>query len=185
MPTLEPPDPATYLARPTGSTGFVLVGPQTRARYFPDGPGPGCTKMRLSPGALGRSVRGLADRDVPLDALEPAVTRHAGLAGKATVLLAEGRRVSEVAAALNLSERHLRTVFADATGLSPTQFTRIRRVRFVLEHLDRPLGELAAHAGYYDQAHLTTEFRRVMGVPPGAFAAGHRPAAEPCRGAGR
>jgi AraC-like DNA-binding protein len=31
---------------------------------------------------------------------------------------------------------------------------------------------LAAEAGYYDQSHLVAEFRRLMRVTPGAFAAG-------------
>jgi AraC-like DNA-binding protein len=34
---------------------------------------------------------------------------------------------------------------------------------------------LAAEAGYYDQSHLVAEFRRLMRVTPGAFAAGRVP----------
>ena len=40
--------------------------------------------------------------------------------------------------------------------------------------------DIAATAGYYDQSHMTAEFRHFMGVPPAAFTAGRRPAATPC-----
>jgi AraC-like DNA-binding protein len=39
---------------------------------------------------------------------------------------------------------------------------------------------LAAELGYYDQAHLSREFRAAMGVPPGAYLAGDLPAATYC-----
>jgi AraC-like DNA-binding protein len=186
VPTLEPPDHATYLARPAGSTAVVLVGPQTRARYHPDGPGPGCVKMRLRPGhagVFGVSPRDLADRDVPVTELRPdrPDPRRTRLVERAATMLSAGTAVHEVAAGLHLSERHLRTLFTDATGLPPSRFVRIARVRFVLDHLDLPLRDLAAVAGYYDQSHLTTDFRRVMGVPPAAFLAGAHPATTPCR----
>jgi AraC-like DNA-binding protein len=42
------------------------------------------------------------------------------------------------------------------------------------------LTQLAAEAGYYDQSHMTAEFRRMMGVSPGAFVAGQLPVAAPC-----
>ncbi|NUU21634.1 MAG: AraC family transcriptional regulator, partial [Streptomycetaceae bacterium] len=45
----------------------------------------------------------------------------------------------------------------------------------------RPLADLATDVGYNDQAHLTGEFRRLMGVPPAAFRRGERPTATACR----
>ena len=39
---------------------------------------------------------------------------------------------------------------------------------------------LAADTGYYDQSHMTAEFRAVMGVPPSAYRAGRLPAPGHC-----
>ncbi|MFJ8018864.1 hypothetical protein [Streptomyces sp. NPDC096311] len=45
----------------------------------------------------------------------------------------------------------------------------------------RPVAaDIAATAGYYDQSHMTAEFRHFMGVPAAAFTAGRRLAPTPC-----
>jgi AraC-like DNA-binding protein len=91
--------------------------------------------------------------------------------------------VPVVARRLAVSERHLRTVFSDFTGLSPKRYQRISRVRRVLASARnaRPgWAQLAATAGYYDQSHMTAEFRSMMGVPPAAFFAGRLPPLQPC-----
>ncbi|MFC4942262.1 helix-turn-helix domain-containing protein [Pseudonocardia sp. GCM10023141] len=91
-------------------------------------------------------------------------------------------RLPEVARSVGVSERHLRALFTDGVGMAPKQFSSIRRVRGILDQLGPGDGwaALAARAGYYDQSHLTAEFRGVMGVPPGAYRAGRLPAAAPC-----
>jgi AraC-like DNA-binding protein len=90
-------------------------------------------------------------------------------------------QLPEIARSLRISERHLRNLFALGVGISPKHFARIDRVRSVLNHAKRGhWAQLAARAGYYDQSHMTGEFRRMMGVPPTAFIAGHLPAARPC-----
>lgn len=102
----------------------------------------------------------------------------AGLSGAAGP---RPERVGVIARRLSLSERHLRNLFADHVGVSPKRFARIDRVRRVLATADdRGWAELASTFGYYDQSHLTAEFRALMGVPPAAFAAGRLPAARSC-----
>jgi AraC-like DNA-binding protein len=82
---------------------------------------------------------------------------------------------------LHLSERQLRTIFTDTVGISPKHFTRIDRLRAVLAGAGRgSWSDLAVAAGYYDQAHLTVEFRTIMGVPPAAFVSGRLPSATLC-----
>lgn len=94
---------------------------------------------------------------------------------------AERPTVVSIAQRLGVSERHLRNVFANGVGISLRKFARIQRVRTVLARTgEHRLAELAQGAGYYDQSHMTAEFRDLMGVPPGAFIAGRRPAALPC-----
>ncbi|WP_083683398.1 helix-turn-helix domain-containing protein [Actinoalloteichus fjordicus] len=114
---------------------------------------------------------------------------RAGLLREATARLAGGlrrtpERLGDAARDLGLSERQLRTVFTRAVGLSPRRFARVTRVRTVLAATGAGVGSwsrLAADAGYYDQSHLTAEFREVMQVTPGRFAAGSLPEAVPCR----
>jgi AraC-like DNA-binding protein len=78
--------------------------------------------------------------------------------------------VSEVADHLGVSERHLRRVFREAVGVSPKAFARLRRfqraVRAAREDGAASWASIAAGAGYYDQAHLITEFRAIAGVTP-------------------
>ncbi len=192
---------------------LVVVGPRTRARYHVGEPGPWCVRARLHTGRaqrlLGRSARELVDEVVTLRTFgdEPADLgsgdevfarllagslpagaqddpRRDRLVREATTLLSSGAGgVAAVARRLHISERHLRNLFADSTGLSPKHFARIHRVRKVLIRT-RPWAELAADAGYYDQAHLTGEFRRLMGVAPAAFRRGELPAATRCHAPG-
>ncbi|MET9342062.1 helix-turn-helix domain-containing protein [Nonomuraea sp. NPDC003804] len=90
-------------------------------------------------------------------------------------------RVPEVARDLGVSERHLRDLFTSGVGMPPKRFARLDRVRGVLARAAAGgWAALAADAGYYDQSHLTAEFRSVMGVSPGAFVAGDLPAAVAC-----
>ncbi|WP_225830687.1 AraC family transcriptional regulator [Streptomyces sp. NK08204] len=90
--------------------------------------------------------------------------------------------VSEVARELAVSERHLRNLFAEGVGLSPKHYARINRVRAVLTHAaTADWAELAAATGYYDQSHMTSDFRALMGVPPRSYFTGRLPAATPCQ----
>ncbi|MGO1054359.1 helix-turn-helix domain-containing protein [Crossiella sp. CA198] len=101
-------------------------------------------------------------------------------AGRRDAVPAGGVRAT--ALRLHVSERHLRNVFSDAVGLSPNRFARIDRVRAALSAADTGLrwASIASAAGFYDRAHLTAEFRALMGVSPGAFRAGRLPAAGQC-----
>ncbi|MEV0334757.1 helix-turn-helix domain-containing protein [Nocardia sp. NPDC050717] len=90
--------------------------------------------------------------------------------------------VPDLAARLAVSERHLRTVFTTGIGVSPKHFARIDRVRRVLAHAGTtPWSHLAATTGFYDQSHLTADFRTLMGVPPAAYLRGRLPAPSRCR----
>lgn len=90
-------------------------------------------------------------------------------------------RVRDTARRLGVSERRLRDVFTAGVGVSPKHFARIARVQAVLAGVGaRPLSRLAGDVGYYDQSHMTAEFRELMHVAPGAYAAGDLPAPAPC-----
>lgn len=203
---VDVPDNATTLVvrtAPGVGREVVVMGPRTRAAYHVSEPGPSCVRIRMRPGRaralLGRSVRDLADRAVPvrdlpgldLDGLmdDPVGALAAAFADRvadedlvsAAAELLTGANVAATAQRLHISERRLRTLFADSVGLSPKHFARIGRVRTVLATAsDLRWADVAVAAGYYDQSHMTAEFRHVMGVSPAAYVAGRRPAARPC-----
>lgn len=202
---VDVPDNATTLVvRTVPGVGreAVVMGPRTRASYHVGEPGPSCMRIRMRPGRaqalLGRPVRDLADRALPLRELpgldldrllaDPVGVLTAALVDRpaddlvaAAAELLAGAPVAATAQRLHISERRLRTLFADGVGLSPKHFARIGRVRTVLATAQsRRWADVAAAAGYYDQSHMTAEFRHLMGVPPAAYMAGRRPAARPC-----
>lgn len=84
--------------------------------------------------------------------------------------------VSELSEALHLSERTLERAFQERLGLTPRTFRRIQRLQRVLSGLRSgeagSLAALAAASGYADHAHLTREFRALMGRAPSEFRAG-------------
>jgi AraC-like DNA-binding protein len=82
--------------------------------------------------------------------------------------------VSALAEETGWSSRHLRSRFAAEIGLAPkaaarvVRFDRARRLLQRRAAAGRPLdlAALAAHCGYYDQAHLDADFRALAGAPP-------------------
>ncbi|MFI9597332.1 DUF6597 domain-containing transcriptional factor [Nonomuraea sp. NPDC052265] len=80
-----------------------------------------------------------------------------------------GRSVRDVAWTLGLSERQLRRRSVAAFGYSPKTLQRIARFQraLTLARAGVPPAEVAARAGYADQAHLSHDVRRLSGVPLG------------------
>ncbi|HVJ92703.1 MAG TPA: AraC family transcriptional regulator, partial [Labilithrix sp.] len=88
---------------------------------------------------------------------------------EALVLFEAGAPVAEAVRRSGYSHRTFLTLFQRSVGLSPKVFARIRRFQRALDRLtrERPrLVDLAADAGYADQAHLTREFTELAGMTP-------------------
>lgn len=87
--------------------------------------------------------------------------------------LARGCPVAEVARSVALSERQLHRLSLDAFGYGPKTLTRV--LRFVralgLARSGMPRAQVAARAGYADQAHLAREVKALAGAPMGALLA--------------
>ena len=79
-------------------------------------------------------------------------------------------RVSQLAARACLGERQFRRVFAQNIGIAPKDFIRTVRFQRALSVLGAAPGmtftDLAYRCGYYDQAHLTAEFKEFSGYSP-------------------
>lgn len=81
--------------------------------------------------------------------------------------------VSAIALAAGLSERQFRRRFIELVGLTPKEFALIRRLRRSAVKLvedSLSLADIAAETGYADQAHLSRDVARMMGVTPTSLA---------------
>ncbi len=116
--------------------------------------------------------------DGALAAMLPVASPLDGLVMTAVFrVLAAGGEITtaELVAGSGLSERQFRRRFRGAVGLTPKELARIQRARQSAVAAVSEAGarwvEIAARHGYADQAHLVREFRRLLGITPGAFAA--------------
>lgn len=139
----------TALAHPgdafEAESRLALVGERLRAhlrpRQVPDRP-------RQGPG-VARALRDLLD-----------------------ARLRDGVTLDEAARLLHAHPTHLVRAFSAAFGIAPHQYLTSRRVdaaRRLLLAGDTP-AEVAAAVGFYDQAHFTRHFKRVVGTAPGRYA---------------
>jgi AraC-like DNA-binding protein len=102
--------------------------------------------------------------------LEPDATVERAL----TAIRADGG-VSSIAALEawhGRSRTRFNAAFRDRVGVSPKRFARIvrfDRARHALDAGRASLGEIALAAGYYDQAHFTSEFQEHAGLAPSAY----------------
>ncbi len=86
--------------------------------------------------------------------------------------------VEQIAAAVSLSPRQLRTLMRRELGIGPKQACRLARldhaVARIVDGTDTSLAGTAAAAGYADHAHLDAEFRVMVGCSPSAWLAEER-----------
>jgi AraC-like DNA-binding protein len=85
--------------------------------------------------------------------------------------------VSELSNISCLSLKQFERVFMEQIGLTPKQYLRIVRFQAAIHRKaqDRSLSlsHLACDAGYYDQPHLSNEFKTLSGLTPGQFFANY------------
>jgi AraC-like DNA-binding protein len=83
--------------------------------------------------------------------------------------------IGELVRELGWSRKRLAARFREEVGVPPKSLARLlrfERAKALLERDDRPsLTRLALECGYYDQSHLSNEFRRITGTTPAAYAA--------------
>ena len=77
-------------------------------------------------------------------------------------------RIDQLAAEFGYSARTLDRIFIQVVGVPPKVYARIARFQRALALLTQPitLTEVALAAGYFDQPHLTREFRVLAGQTP-------------------
>lgn len=93
----------------------------------------------------------------------------------ATLLMADTSiaRAEDAAVRLSMSLRTLQRLAHRHVGLSPAAMIRRRRLQEAAQRVrEQPgvdLSTLAADLGYADHAHLTNDFRTVLGIVPSAY----------------
>ncbi|MCG2622907.1 helix-turn-helix domain-containing protein [Arthrobacter sp. I2-34] len=134
-------------------------------------PGPGGHRARAAELLLGY-LRTLAAGPSGED-----IARGGALANRMVDLIDDGdvRSVAGLAARLNLSQRSLQRLASRYVGMSAVLMLRRRRLQDAAERVRTDPGtdlrELAAELGFSDQAHLTREFRLVLGFTPRQYPA--------------
>jgi AraC-like DNA-binding protein len=82
-------------------------------------------------------------------------------------------QVDLLAAEAGIGVRALQQLFSDYVGVSPKWVIRRYRLHEAADRLangeDVDLATLAANLGYFDQAHFTSDFRRLVGQPPAQY----------------
>jgi AraC-like DNA-binding protein len=80
--------------------------------------------------------------------------------------------LAELAGVAGLSRFELLRRFAQQNGLTPHAFQRDLRIERARGMLDdgMPTAAVAAACGFADQPHFSRVFKRLVGVPPGAYA---------------
>ncbi|MEU4652419.1 AraC family transcriptional regulator [Streptomyces sp. NPDC023723] len=104
-----------------------------------------------------------------------AVRRDPVLARRLRELLDErvvqGLSLTEATALVPAHPAHLVRAFSGAYGIAPHQYLMSRRVdrarRLLLA--GRSPADVATATGFYDQAHLTRHFKKLVGVTPGRY----------------
>jgi AraC-like DNA-binding protein len=106
-----------------------------------------------------------------LDAVIAA--RLDGARGPAPEVTWAWQALERTGGAIRVSRRHLLHAFREQIGVGPKTAARIIRFNRAVDLLGRrgiPLVELAHECAYFDQAHMTREFREFAGTTPGEFA---------------
>lgn len=83
--------------------------------------------------------------------------------------LQEDLGLSDIAAAAGLSRFHFARAFRKSTGQTPQQYLteqRIEHAKKLLAASDMPLVEISMQAGFKNQSHFTTLFRRLTNYTP-------------------
>ena len=80
--------------------------------------------------------------------------------------------LTELAGVACLSSYHFSRSFKQTTGVGLHHYVmqrRLERAKTLMRRTNEPLALIAQEAGFADQSHLNSAFRREMGVTPGQF----------------
>jgi transcriptional regulator GlxA family with amidase domain len=94
--------------------------------------------------------------------------------------LADPLPIADIADRLKLSTRQLERLFQSVIGVRPVIFYRMLRLRYarwLLDHTDRSVTDIALESGFSDCAHFSRQFKTMVGQSPSDVRAVARKAA--------
>ena len=147
------------ILRPDGSVGWYVT---SKTLIGSSGPG----------SASGAIASVSVDLRAPADAGAGTNARVAAAVAFARQHSSEQVTVAELAAAADLSVSQLDRAIKRTLGLSAKQLLlrmRLEEAILRLRTTKSPVAEIASECGYYDQSAFTRQFRRVVGMSPGAY----------------
>jgi AraC family transcriptional regulator len=80
--------------------------------------------------------------------------------------------LADLAAIAGVSNTHFCRAFHKSTGIASHQYVirrRVERAKALLAEGELPIAQIALAAGFGNQSHMTTHFRRVVGTTPRRF----------------
>ncbi len=120
------------------------------------------TLIRRDAAIHGAGLRSVGSAPVPIRRVQEYLQVH----------YAEDVSLNQLAALVNWTPYYLIRAFRAETGLPPHAWlegVRVRQAQALIRQ-GHPLIDVAGLTGFSSQSHLTTTFRRVLGVTPGAYA---------------
>lgn len=84
--------------------------------------------------------------------------------------------VKDLARITNLSVSQFERVFRANFGMTPVRFInrfRVHQACLALMHTNHTITQIAHDCGFCDHSHLSREFVRIMGTPPGQYRKSH------------
>ncbi|WP_347351322.1 helix-turn-helix domain-containing protein [Intrasporangium sp.] len=172
------------LLRPAAVPALLVDPAAARDRYLPlDLPDlhAAVADVMRGPDTADRPARAVAAFAGWLLARAPETGEDARLANSLADLADTDRtvlRVEDLAEALGVSTRTVQRLARRYVGMPPAAMIRRRRLQEAAERIraepDTDLAAIAADLGYADQAHLTNDFRAVLGHTPGRYRAESR-----------
>jgi AraC-like DNA-binding protein len=133
--------------------------------------------------ATEQPLEAVADLRDALEQLEARLLTRVGAADAPHPIIAYAARalfrpdppsIASLEASTGWSRQHLTRMFSRHVGVGPKVLARVARLQravVALQCAEGGLADLAAHLGYFDQAHMALDFRRLAGVAPSAVSA--------------
>jgi AraC-like DNA-binding protein len=120
---------------------------------------------------VGERLRTRLQPRLAADAVRPDPVLARRLRELLDTRVAEGLALEEAARLLQAHPAHLVRAFSGAYGIAPHRYLTARRVDRARRLLlgDHAPAEVAALTGFHDQAHLTRQFKKLVGVTPGRY----------------